>query len=205
MTRSIRRTFAVFSIPVALLTALWVFTGTGGRLLGRSALHGASEGATGNQTNGKPGHGHQRKPNGDDPSAKETGADDRVDPRNPAEWTTLGISVVIVAGLIGVAVYEHVARMEPAGTRVSVQVDVAAAEQRDGLFYVPYTVANTGGQPAENVAVVFEVKRGEEIVEESNTEIPFLPNSGSATGELVTALDPAAHAIEARVASLQLP
>ncbi len=88
---------------------------------------------------------------------------------------------------------------------MSVQVDVTAAKQRDGLFYVPHTVVNTGGQPAENVAVVFEVKRGEEIVEESNAEIPVLPNSGSATGESVTALDPTTHTVEARVASLQLP
>ena len=85
------------------------------------------------------------------------------------------------------------------------QVDIAAAEQRDRLFCVPYTVVNTGGQPAENVAVVFDVKRGEEIVEESNAEIPVLPNSGSATSELVTALDPTTHTVEARVASLQLP
>jgi uncharacterized protein (TIGR02588 family) len=74
-----------------------------------------------------------------------------------------------------------------------------------GLTYVPFTIANTGAAPAENVVVLFEIKRGEEPVEESTAEVAFLPNSGSAEGELVTAHDLTTHTVEGRVATFQEP
>jgi uncharacterized protein (TIGR02588 family) len=122
-----------------------------------------------------------------------------------AEWTTLAVSLAIIAALAGVAVYEHVARAEPAGVRVSVRLEIERSERRGGAYYVPFVVTNAGREPAEAVGLVFEVRRGEEVVEESTTEIAFLANSGSAEGELVTMLDPAAHEIAARVGSLQRP
>ncbi len=217
MARWRDRMLARFSIVVALPVALAAFTGAvpAARTTRRSVLPEPGVGRRESMPDGEAGSGTPHRPDidartrdrdggerstpGDLPTGKQPG------PRNAAEWTTLGISAVIVATLVATAVYEHLARTEPSGAWVSVRVDVARAEQRAGLFYIPFTVANTGGEPAENVAVVFEVKRGEETVEESTTEVAFLPNSGSTVGELVTALDPAAHTIEARVATLQFP
>lgn len=112
---------------------------------------------------------------------------------------------MVVAALVGAALFEHFARSEPAGTQVGVELAIDQAHRRGALYYVPYTVRNAGTAPAEAVVVVFEVRQGEEVVEESTAEIAFLPTSGSAAGELVTALDPATHQITARVATLQRP
>lgn len=127
------------------------------------------------------------------------------DGRSAAEWVTLGVSIVIVALLIGAAIYEHYAQDEPPGVRVAVTLDLEAAEERDGLTYIPWTAGNTGRDPAEAVVLRFEIRAGEETVQESTTEIAFLPNGGTAEGELVTDLDLATHTVIAHVASLQTP
>lgn len=125
--------------------------------------------------------------------------------RSTAEWTTLGVSVAIIAALIGAALYEQFARTEPAGIVIEVEVDRAGAERRDDRWYVPYTVSNRGGDPAMDVSLIFEISAGDEMVEESTATVAFLATSGSTAGELVTALDPTAHEIEARVGSLLRP
>lgn len=125
--------------------------------------------------------------------------------RSAAEWTTFALSVVVVAALVGVALAEQFLRREPAGVLVAVAVATDRAEERGGRFYVPFTVANDGAEPATNVAIVFEVRRGETVVEESTADVPFLPVDGHQEGELVTALDPATHEIVGRVGTLQAP
>ena len=125
--------------------------------------------------------------------------------RSAAEWTTLTVSTLVIALLVGAALYEHATSDEPSGIHVTVEVALDRAEQRDGLTYVPFEVVNTGAAPAENVVVMFEIKRGDETVEESTADIAFLANGGSEEGELVTALDLASHTIEARVSNVLTP
>lgn len=132
-------------------------------------------------------------------------AEEGPEGRTTAEWVTLGVSIVIVALMIGAAIYEHVARDEPAGVRVAVRLDLEGARERDGLTYIPWTVENTGRDPAEQVVIQFEIMLNGEPVQESTTDITFLPNGGRAEGELVTDLDLATHTISAHVATLQTP
>lgn len=126
-------------------------------------------------------------------------------PRSAAEWTTLLVSLTVVFLLVGAALYEHFGREEPPGTEIEVRVLSAEALLRSDLYYVPFKVINRGAAPARDVTVVFEVKRGEEVVEESTVLIPFLANSGSADGTVMTGFDPATHLIEARPATLLNP
>lgn len=125
--------------------------------------------------------------------------------RSTAEWATLIGSLIVVALLIGAALYEHFAREEVSGTWISIDVAVDEAVQRDGVFYVPFTATNRGAKPAEDVTIVFTISGDGETVEESTVVIPFLPNSGSADGEVITAFDPATHQIDARPATLLSP
>ncbi len=143
--------------------------------------------------------GQDRDPPGEASNGK------RPSPRTAAEWTTFAVSVVIAAALVGVALYEQFVAKEAPGVRVDIELAVGRAERRDGVFYVPFEVANAGARPAENVVVVFEVKQGEETVEESTADVAFLPVRGAVGGELVTRYDPATATIEARVATLQTP
>lgn len=130
---------------------------------------------------------------------------EEVGPRSAAEWTVLAISAIVVALLVGAALYEHYGQEEPPGIRIAVELSLDQAEARDGLTYIPFIVRNTGRLPAESVVIRFEIKLGEETVEESTAEFAFLPNSGSVEGELVTALDLSTHTIEAQVATVQVP
>ena len=125
--------------------------------------------------------------------------------RTAAEWTTLAVSIVVVAGLVGAGLYEYSRRDDAPGAWINVELATDETERREDQHYIPYTVENVGDQPAEGVVVVFEVKAGAEVVEESTTEIAFLPSRGRAEGEMVTALDPATHELSARVATLQSP
>jgi len=125
--------------------------------------------------------------------------------RSAAEWTTLLGSLLVVATLICAALYEHYRRDEPSGTWLDIQVMTQEAIVRGDQFYVPFVVTNRGTKPAEDVVVVFEVLDGESVVEESTIQVPFLANSGSAEGELVTTYDPAAYAIRARSAAMLTP
>jgi uncharacterized protein (TIGR02588 family) len=147
----------------------------------------------------------QGETTGDQTVGQQTDGEARRPPRSIAEWTTLLGSLVIIAILAGAALYEQFARDEPAGTWLAVDVDAAAAVKRGDQHYVPFVVTNRGSKPAEDVAVIFEISNGESVVEESTVQIPFLPNSGSVEGELVTTLDPATHAIEGRPAALLTP
>lgn len=130
---------------------------------------------------------------------------DESEPRTAAEWTVLAVSALVVALLVGAALYEHFAQDEPPGVRITVELALDQAEARDGLTYIPFTVVNSGREPAENVQIRFEIKQGDETVEESTTEFGFLPNSGSAEGELVTTLDLSTHTVQAQVATIQKP
>lgn len=130
---------------------------------------------------------------------------DEKTPRSSAEWTTLLGSLLVISILVGAALYEQFARDEPAGTWLEVDIDTAAAVKRGDQHYIPFVVTNRGSDPAEDVAVVFEISDGKTVVEESTVQIPFLPNSGSVDGELVTTHDPATHTIDGRPGALLTP
>jgi uncharacterized protein (TIGR02588 family) len=140
-----------------------------------------------------------------EPDGSRSGERERPKGRSAAEWTTLIVSVLVIAIIVGAALYEHFANGEPPGVQISVDVAIDRIDTRDGQNYVPFTVTNVGADPAQDVVVIFEIKQGDDTVEESTTDIAFLPNSGSVEGELVTALDLSAHTIEARVATFQIP
>ncbi len=131
--------------------------------------------------------------------------DSPAPPRNSAEKVTLAVSLGVIVLLIGAALFEQFGRTEPPGTLIEVEVRVADAVARDGSFYIPFEVRNGGTDPAQDVIVIFEVHQEGEMPEESSVTIPFLANSGSATGELVTIADPASAEITSRVATLILP
>lgn len=125
--------------------------------------------------------------------------------RNAAEWATLAASIVILAAFIGAALSEHFLRDEPPGAVLRVELQLDQTERRGDRFYVPFVVANTGGEPASDVALLFEVRQGEEVIEESDAMIPFLPSDGTETGEVVLMSDPAQFEVTAQVGNYLMP
>ncbi|MGH2558537.1 MAG: hypothetical protein ACRDJH_05690 [Thermomicrobiales bacterium] len=146
------------------------------------------------------------EPDEPEPETREDAEESGGSPaRNAAEWITLLVSFLVVALLVGAALYEQLAREEPSGSWIAVELNLDQAVRRDDLFYIPFVARNAGTAAAEDVVVVFAIMDGDEMREESTTTIPFLPNSGSVDGQLVTAYDPTRFVIEARPATLLTP
>jgi len=125
--------------------------------------------------------------------------------RNAAEWVTLTVSIVVLATFIGAALYEQFALTEPSGVILRVELQLDQAVRRGDRFYVPFEVTNTGGDPASDVAVRFEVRRTEEVIEESDMVVPFLPSDGVEAGEAVLMSDPAQFEVTAEVGNFLAP
>ncbi len=125
--------------------------------------------------------------------------------RSAAEWTTLILSGLIVATLIGAAFVEYFWVDEARGVKLEVSLAQEQTRHLDDLYYIPFTGKNTGSDGAENVSIAFAVQDGDRTLEESTIVIDFLSNSGTASGELVTAYDPAAYDITARVSAFETP
>ncbi len=126
-------------------------------------------------------------------------------PRSTAEWTTLGISAVVVLILVGAALAEIFVRDDPAGGWISIDIALTEAEVRNGQAYIPYSVRNDGGAAVTDIVVLVEILQGETVIEETTIDIPLLASHGIAHGEVVTALDLATHTVEARVGAVQIP
>ncbi|MBW4467235.1 MAG: TIGR02588 family protein [Pegethrix bostrychoides GSE-TBD4-15B] len=122
--------------------------------------------------------------------------------RIPAEWITFALSALIVVGLVGLVLLSWVTQShEP--PILSVQIE--AMRVRDGQFYIPFTVENTGGDTAEAVQIVGELRQGEQIIENGEQQIDFLASHEQQSGAFVFTQNPQMGRLSLRVASYQLP
>ncbi len=128
---------------------------------------------------------------------------DKPPERSGAEWTTLGISAVVVLALLGAALGEVFLRDDPPGVRISVGVSTAEAETREGQTYIPFEVRNDGAEAGKDVVVIFAISDSETVVEETTVTIPLLASHGTHQGELVTTLDVGTHRVDGRVGAVQ--
>ena len=125
--------------------------------------------------------------------------------RNAAEWATFVVSLLILAAFVSAALYEHFQLEEQSGAILQVEVHRNQAERRGDRFYLPFNATNTGADPASDVALHFEVLDGEEVIEESDAVIPFLPSDAEETGEVVLMSDPAQYEVTAQVGNYLSP
>lgn len=140
-----------------------------------------------------------------DGRAPEESRAEETNGRRPAEWVTLAVSLLIVSVLMGAALYEHFMNDEPSGVHIQVAVDVDHAESRDGQSYIPFSVTNTGREPAEQVVIQFDLTDTSGSVEESTVEIPILPSGGVSHGEIITTQEITDVTIDARAVNFLEP
>jgi len=121
--------------------------------------------------------------------------------RSPAEWTTFGIALIILAAVIGFVLYDWFsAKKQP--PILAVRSEPIQVFQ--GQFYVPFKVTNTGGDTAETVQVTAEL-RVNGAVEEGEQQIDFLAGNETEEGAFVFSRDPRQGELSLRVASYKLP
>ena len=81
----------------------------------------------------------------------------------------------------------------------------SSLEARQGQYYVPFTVTNTGGTTATMVQVMAELRIDGALVEWGDQQINFLSSQEEATGAFVFTRNPSEGDLTVRVASYQEP
>ena len=123
--------------------------------------------------------------------------------RSLPEWVSLGISIAMLASVVGLVLHQHGARSEPAAIEVRPRLD--RVRQAGGAYYLPLEIANTGGQTAEEVVVEVELAppRGER--ERAEVTVRFLAGGGTHRATAVFRADPAQGTLTASARSLLEP
>lgn len=124
-------------------------------------------------------------------------------PSSKAEWVSLAISSVLLAGVIGAASFLWASEKQRQPPILGItQSDTRLSE---GEYYVPFTVTNAGGETAESVQVVAELRIGGEVVESGEQILEFLSSQETAEGAFIFTRDPQEGELVIRVASYQDP
>jgi uncharacterized protein (TIGR02588 family) len=123
--------------------------------------------------------------------------------RTPAEWVTFAIASSILATLVGLVIYSWLTKKQEPPI-ISVTRNAAIREQK-GQFYVPFEVANTGGETAESVQIIAELRVKGEVVESGDLQIDFLSSGETEAGAFIFSRDPSQGELSVRSSSYKLP
>jgi uncharacterized protein (TIGR02588 family) len=124
-------------------------------------------------------------------------------PRSPAEWTSFGIALLILATIVGLVIYQWLTQKnQPPILSVRTSSEM---RQIPGQFYIPFEVKNIGGETAESVQVIAELRINGEVEESGEQQIDFLASGETEEGAFVFSRDPRQGELSMRVASYKLP
>ncbi|MFN8592941.1 MAG: hypothetical protein U0031_15910 [Thermomicrobiales bacterium] len=121
------------------------------------------------------------------------------------ELVTLIISLLVVGAMIWVGVREDRNRQEGIAGEITMALDSDHAELRNGTYFIPYVISNTGSVAITSAEVWVEVYSGDSLVESAEIRVSSLPLHGTQDGIYVTALDPSTHDFRGRLESVQFP
>lgn len=137
----------------------------------------------------------QTKQQNDPPTAKTK--------RTPAEWVTFGVASFILATIVALVVYLWMTKQDTPPVLSVTQK--AAIREVDGQFYIPFELTNTGGETAESIQVIAELRIAGKVEETGEQQIDFLSSREVEEGAFVFRQDPARGELTLRVASYKLP
>ncbi|MDQ4077355.1 MAG: hypothetical protein M3220_14045 [Chloroflexota bacterium] len=115
--------------------------------------------------------------------------------RTTAEWVVLGVSLLVVLGVIGLLVYDLVT----AGNRpavVEVEPRFEELREEEGRYYLPAALFNQGGRTAENVTLSATLTPEDGESESASFTIRFLAPRERDVGVLIFNSDPSEGQLE---------
>ena len=131
------------------------------------------------------------------------GQGDEGQGRSTAEWVSFGVAAALLLGVAGLIVYHWLAG--PQGPPILAAARSGAIREAGGHFYVPFTVANTGGETAANVRVVAELRLGGEVVERGEQTFAFIAGGERQAGAFVFRRDPQTGELTIHIGGYQQP
>lgn len=124
-------------------------------------------------------------------------------PRSAAEWISFSIALFILAIIIGLIAYQWATQKhQPPVLSVTSHPEIREAP---GQFYVPFSVINMGGETAESVQVIAELRINGTVEETGEQQIDFLASGETEEGAFVFKRDPRGGQLIIKVASYKLP
>jgi uncharacterized protein (TIGR02588 family) len=123
--------------------------------------------------------------------------------RSLAEWVTFSAATLILTVIVGLVIYTWVNdKHEPPILSVTNKQKI---REVNGQFYVPFEIINTGGETAESVQIMAELKINNEVIETGEQQIDFLSTSEKEEGAFIFKSDPRKGQLSLRVASYKSP
>ena len=122
--------------------------------------------------------------------------------QSAAERISFFISLALVAGVLGAVGYLWMRDRTQSPPVLAIETQI---ELRQDKYYVPFVVTNTGGETAEAVQIIAELRVNGVLVEWGDQQIDFLSNEEEAEGAFVFTRDPSGGDLTVRVASYKLP
>lgn len=122
--------------------------------------------------------------------------------QSPAERISFLIACAILTSVLGTVLFLWGRDRNPQPPTLAISSTV---ENRQGLYYVPFTVINTGGETAEAVQIIAELSINGEIVESGEQQIDFLSSQEEAEGAFIFTQAPNSGELIVRTASYKLP
>lgn len=124
--------------------------------------------------------------------------------RTTAERITFAISSLILAAIVGLAIWAGI-RSGNASPTIEIQVRWESIRQTDAGYYVPITVTNTGGETAQDVMITGVLDTGVESPETAEVTFMFLASGETEHAELVFASNPNDGELVVRPTSFVVP
>ena len=147
------------------------------------------------------GDGESRQPQSEEGSGEE-GAGQRR--RSGAEWTTLGISIILILALLALVTYVSIGGGDEPPIVEARPLDQEIRHEGES-YYLPVAVTNRGGRTAEEVVVQAELAGNDGSSEASEFTLDFLAGGETREGTVVFATDPSAGELTIDIASFQSP
>lgn len=123
------------------------------------------------------------------------------DRRTIAEWVSLGITMLLLASVVGTVVALWVTSSDdPVRFRISVGV----GRFEEGQYYLPFTIVNDSNRTAAQVAVEGRA-RIDEREETATTVFSYIASQEKAEGVLILSEIKEATNVKVRVVSFQRP
>jgi uncharacterized protein (TIGR02588 family) len=109
--------------------------------------------------------------------------------RTTAEWVTLGVSLGIVLGLLGLLTYLSFRGGEqPVLIEVEPQLD--SVREEGGRYYLPVEITNQGDATASEVQIEISLSDVQGNEHSSSFTVQFLAGGAAAKGEAIFTADP---------------
>ncbi|MET0427358.1 MAG: hypothetical protein ABW026_02565 [Microvirga sp.] len=140
------------------------------------------------------------------PSRPKDRSDDKDCTKHPAsspwEWVAAAAGLAIVAAIVGYLVYFGVSEH---GRIPAIEIRVMETQATPAGHVVRIRVVNRGGATAAALRIKGELREGDAVVEDADTEIDYVPPHSERTASLVFKADPATRVIEIRPTSFTDP